>query len=551
MSGALMAEGGAALLRSPPFPWVKSDVAAVSRLSAPTPVAPDPARTERLIAAVRAARVGGAFWLPPADPIPPGRLLIQATSESEARRLLVAAGSGPHVILCGPEKAKGWDLPVSRVISDAVDPWSLLAPGIRLAAESEEWRLIGRIAGADLIGESLTNAALAAALLGRVTYRNPFTGTAASAEDSVALLASWRTMLDANRAIGACAGMAWWKKARIGEFLWTGRQRPLAFADDKESGVAAAAASGGALAVWPSRVTPALLAEADAAGVPIVRIEDGFIRSVGLGANLLPPFSIVVDSGGLYYDPGPESDLERLLQTADMPPALLDRATALARLIVKHGISKYGSAPPAPAASPRAVRTVLVTGQVEDDLSVRKAGGDVAGNLDLLRRARAAEPEAHILFKPHPDVDAGHRVGQIADADALMFADEIVRAEPTQNLLARVDAVHVLTSLVGFEALLRGLETHVHGSPFYAGWGLTRDHGPLLPRRTRRRSLAELAAATLILYPRYQDPVTGLPCPPEILLARFAAGWKPRPNPIVLFRRLQGRIYKLLGRATS
>lgn len=546
MSGA-----DAALLRSPPFPWVKAEVAAISRIVPAGAAAPDPVRIEALVAAIRQARVGGAFWLPSADPLPEGALLIQAGTEDQARHLLVQAGGGPRAILCAPAAARGWDLPVARLIPDAVDPWSLIAPGIRLAAASEEWRLIGRIAGAELIGQAPTKAMLADALIGRVAYRDPFTGAVGTAEDAVTLLASWRERLDANRSIAACAGMAWWKKDRIAQFLWTGGDHPLIFADDKESGVAAAAAGKGALAVWPSRVTPALLAEAEAADVPVVRIEDGFIRSVGLGANLLPPFSIVVDSGGLYYDPGPESDLEHLLRTADMPPDLAARAEALAATIVAHGISKYGSAAPAAPAAPRTRRTVLVAGQVEDDLSVKKAGGAVAGNLDLLRRARAAEPDAHILFKPHPDVDAGHRVGRIADADALAFADEIVRAEPVQSLLGRVDAVHVLTSLVGFEALLRGLETHAHGSPFYAGWGLTRDHGPPLPRRTRRRTLAELAAATLILYPRYQDPVTGLPCPPEILLGRFAAGWKPKFSAIVLARRLQGRIYKMVGRATS
>ncbi|QJU57633.1 beta-3-deoxy-D-manno-oct-2-ulosonic acid transferase [Sphingomonas sp. AP4-R1] len=543
MSGAR-----APLLRSPPFPWVTSEVAAVSRRVAPSAAAPDPERADRLIAAVRAARVGGDFWRPPADPLPPGTLVLQATTEAEARHLLAEAGGGPHVVLCAPAGAKAWDLPVARILPDAIDPWSLLAPGIGLAVVSEEWRLIGRIAGADLIGDTPTPAALADALIGHVAYRDPFTGQAASAEEIVALLADWRAHLDANRAIGACAGMAWWKKARIAEFLWTGRDRPLAFASDGESGVPAAGRD--ALAVWPSRVTPDLIAEAEAARVPIVRVEDGFIRSVGLGANLLPPFSIVVDRGGLYYDPGLESDLEHLLRTAIIPSEMVERAGALAALIVKHGISKYGSAPPPPPA-PRTRRTVLVIGQVEDDLSVKKAGGDVAGNLGLLRRARAAEPDAYLLFKPHPDVDAGHRVGAIPDADALGLADEVVRAEATPSLLARVDAVHVLTSLVGFEALLRGLETHVHGSPFYAGWGLTRDHGPPLPRRTRRRTLGELAAATLILYPRYLDPVTRLPCPPEVLLARFAAGWKPRPSAVVLFRRWQGRIFKLFGRATS
>lgn len=537
------------LLRSPPFPWVKPETAAVSRVDAAPTVALDPSRIERLVATVRHARVGGSFWLPPTDPLPPGTTLIQADREADVRRFLRDGAGGPHVVVHGPAEATTWDIPVKQVIAPPVDPWSLLGHGIRLAATSREWRLIGRIVGADVLADPPTDAELAEALLG-VTYRDPFTSKAATAEDAVALLSLWRQRLDDNRAIAACAGMAWWKKARIAEFLWTGRRRPLLFESSRLSGVQAAADGGGALAVWPSRVTPTLLAEADAAGVPIVRVEDGFIRSVGLGADLLPPFSIVTDVGGLYYDPGPESDLEHILRTVDMEPTLLERAERLARLIVERGISKYGVVAPARSA-PRTCRVVLVAGQVEDDLSVRKAGGDVAGNLDLLRRARRIEPDAVILFKPHPDVDAGHRMGRIADSDALAHADQVIRGEPTQTLLGRVDAVHVLTSLVGFEALLRGLETHVHGSPFYAGWGLTHDHGPPLRRRARRRSLAELVAATLILYPRYQDPVTGLPCPPEILLARFAAGWKPRASAIVLARRLQGRIFKLLGRATS
>lgn len=546
MSGARLP-----LLRAPPFPWVRPAVAAVSQPMRRAATAPDPARIARLLTAIRTARVGGPFWNPPAASLEPGTLLVQADRQDDARRLLDTIGSGLKVILCGQSGAANWDLPVSRVIEGDVDPWSLLGPGITLAAASAEWRLIGAIAGADLVGEAATEATLADALLGDVVYRDPFTGRPADVEAVVVTLSGWRETLDANRRIAACAGMAWWKKARLEQFLWTGRANPLTFADAQESGVGAAAAGKGALAVWPSRVTPELLAEAEAAGVSIVRVEDGFIRSVGLGANLLPPFSIVVDAGGLYYDPGPVSDLEHILETADFQPALVKRAERLAAVMVERGISKYGSAPPPAPSAPRTRRTLLVAGQVEDDLSVRKAGGDVTGNLDLLRRVRAIDPDALILFKPHPDVDAGHRVGRVPDGDALAFADQVVRSESTQSLLARVDAVHVLTSLVGFEALLRGIETHVHGSPFYAGWGLTTDHGPRLARRTRRRTPGELAAAALILYPRYLDPVTGLPCPPEILLDRFAAGWKPPLNALVLLRRFQGRIFKIFGRATS
>jgi len=180
-------------------------------------------------------------------------------------------------------------------------------------------------------------------------------------------------------------------------------------------------------------------------------------------------------------------------------------------------------------------------------MSVRLGGAGIASNLELLRRARAAEPDAHILFKPHPDVDAGHRVGRVPDADLLAYADAIVRGESMPSLLARVDAVHVLTSLSGFEALLRGLEVTTHGHPFFAGWGLTRDLAGPLPRRTRQLTLPELVAGALILYPRYLDPVTLLPCPPEILLGRFAAGWRPRPSWLIRLRRLEGRIARMLG----
>jgi capsular polysaccharide export protein len=205
-------------------------------------------------------------------------------------------------------------------------------------------------------------------------------------------------------------------------------------------------------------------------------------------------------------------------------------------------VTKYGAravASPAVDAEPGR-RAVLVAGQVSDDQSVRLGGAGVRGALDLLARVRAVEPDAYILFKPHPDVEAGHRHGAVADADALQFADEIVRDRPLPDLLAAVDAVHVLTSLCGFEALLRGREVVVHGQPFYAGWGLTRDLAPP-PRRGRPLNLAELVAGALILYPRYLDPATGLPCPPEILISRLVDA-APRPTALTRARRIQGWI---------
>ena len=350
-------------------------------------------------------------------------------------------------------------------------------------------------------------------------------------------------------AIAVAAGVAWWKKRAIERFLRTEGSPPLHFEDDPTRAVRLAQAAGGAIAYWPAKA-PEVPAVARAADVPVVAIEDGFIRSVGLGAALHPPLSIVVDAGGIYYDPGSASDLQQILETVPMPPELLARAAALRHTIVAAGISKYASTGPITYAPRRDRRTVLVAGQVEDDASVRLGGGEVTGNLDLLRRARAAEPDALILFKPHPDVDAGHRRGRVPDATLLAHADAVVR-EPMPQLLAEVDAVHVLSSLTGFEALLRGLEVVVHGQPFFAGWGLTRDLGPPLPQRTRRLTIEMLVAGALILYPRYLDPVTGLPCPPEVLLDRLASGWRPRWSPIIALRGLQGRLARLFGTWTS
>ena len=257
----------------------------------------------------------------------------------------------------------------------------------------------------------------------------------------------------------------------------------------------------------------------------------------------MPPLSIVVDRLGAYFDPSGPTELENLIEAGNFPPDLLDRATDLRKLIVAEGISKYGAGKVALEPRSDGRRHILVTGQVEDDRSIIAGGGQVTTNLELLRRVRQSAPEAFITYKPHPDVEAGHRVGAIAEDVALSFADEIVRDQPIGALIEIVDEVHVNTSLAGFEALLRGRLVVTHGVPFYAGWGLTRDLGTVPSRRTARRTIDELVAAVLLLYPRYLDPVTGLPCPPEILVRRLSSPEKPGSDGMLVnLRRLQGRL---------
>lgn len=158
-------------------------------------------------------------------------------------------------------------------------------------------------------------------------------------------------------------------------------------------------------------------------------------------------------------------------------------------------------------------------------------------------------PEAFLIYKPHPDVLAGHRRGLIPEHELAVLADKVETNTPIAELIALADELHVNSSLAGFEALMRGKEVTVHGAPFYAGWGLTVDRGPVPVRRSVHRTIDELAAAALLLYPRYLDPETGLPCPAEVLVERMAKGGPglgAAASVVVTARRTVGRINRLL-----
>ncbi len=239
-------------------------------------------------------------------------------------------------------------------------------------------------------------------------------------------------------------------------------------------------------------------------GVHVIRLEDGFIRSVGLGADLIKPLSWVIDRVGIYYDATKPSQLELLLEHHEFDEELLLRAMRLQQQIVSVGLSKYnlsGRSWQRPATDKS---VLLVVGQVETDASIRLGSPQCCNNHMLLQQVRQLHPDAYLVYKPHPDVVAGLRRASAADKTPYSFADEVVCDVPILTLFSQVDTVHVMTSLTGFEALLRGVPVVCHGLPFYAGWGLTTDLLSVA-RRSRKLSLAELVAATLILYPVYFD----------------------------------------------
>jgi capsular polysaccharide export protein len=254
-------------------------------------------------------------------------------------------------------------------------------------------------------------------------------------------------------------------------------------------------------------------------------VEDGFLRSRGLGAELVPPLSLIVDEGGIYYDPSRPNRLERLVaEAAALPTARLDRAERLIAKLRRAGVTKYNLSAAAPLpALPEGGTVIVVPGQVEDDASIRLGASDVNTNEELLRTARRLNPQAFIIYKPHPDVEAGLRPGHLPES-ARDLADHIAADTGAEALLAVANRIVTMTSAMGFEALVRGIPVTTLGAPFYAGWGLTTDLGPVPDRRVARPSLAALVHAALIAYPRYLDPVTGLPCPVEVAVDRLISG---------------------------
>ncbi len=241
-----------------------------------------------------------------------------------------------------------------------------------------------------------------------------------------------------------------------------------------------------------------------------VRVEDGFLRSKGLGAAFNFPYSWVLDERGIYFDAAAPSDLENLLNH-DFSIAELDSARALIQVLREKRLTKYnltGDRVSLDEKLTQGRKVILVPGQVEADASIEFGSLQVSTNIDLLHAVRAAEPDAYLIFKAHPDLVAGARHGSVLPGGFAAASDLAVTDGNVLDWLAVCDEVHTMTSTVGFEALIREVPVVTYGVPFYAGWGLTTDRLEC-PRRQRRLTLEALVCGALVKYPRYLNPATG------------------------------------------
>lgn len=376
----------------------------------------------------------------------------------------------------------------------------------------------------------------AAAYLRYCRYINPYTGRRCELEDTIYLIGEQKRRREQFRGDWIGAGFSPWKRRFVPAFLGRTRKprcgslpcrrlfavlgKSPAGQAPTEGGLQFIAANpealsevqpGSRVATWASSLRADFAAACRRAGLELWHMEDGFLRSVGLGMDLVMPLSLVLDRRGIYYDASCPSDLETILGETRFDEALLGRARQLRECLVALRLSKYNvgaSGAPLPFDPPADRKVILVPGQVETDASIARGSPRFKTNIELLREVRRSNPHAFIVYKPHPDVVGGGRFGAAGEGDSAPLFDAVVTDISIAELLERVDEVHTLCSLAGFEALLRNMKVVTYGLPFYAGWGLTKDR-LTCRRRTRRLGLDQLVAGALILYPLYIDPRSG------------------------------------------
>jgi len=106
-----------------------------------------------------------------------------------------------------------------------------------------------------------------------------------------------------------------------------GQSKWILFFSSLQRARSASSKTGRRLMVWASSQTEI--------SNSTVRLEDGFLRSNGLGAKLTPPMSLVKDETGIYYDRRQLSQLEHMIATSDtLRPDQRHRAARLQQPLI-------------------------------------------------------------------------------------------------------------------------------------------------------------------------------------------------------------------------
>lgn len=317
---------------------------------------------------------------------------------------------------------------------------------------------------------------------------------------------NWKK-IEAENPVAICWGFNDWKLGFFSDYLNSYR---TAFAPRKIGALSALRAINSfpikpeAFFIWGYTEPAFIKIIAKKLNIKIFRVEDGFVRSANLGASHATPYSLVIDSTGLYYNPEEPSDIENILNTYNLSAEELNSASVCMRWMKDFSVTKYNT----PSASNKNNKNVkirkkvAVLGQVDDDASIKMGNFNNWTPVELIRLAKKEHPDADIIYRPHPDIYFGYKKSKHKHKNVLDICEISSPEISFVEFISDIDHVYTITSLSGLEALIYGKKVTVVGAPFYAGWGLTDDRVSL-PRRNRKRTLNELFYCIYLKYPKY------------------------------------------------
>lgn len=257
--------------------------------------------------------------------------------------------------------------------------------------------------------------------------------------------------------------------------------------------------------------------------IPLIRMEDGFLRSADTWCNhkvhkkYTTGISFTFTNDVFYFDATKSSFMERQINNPNfkLTKEQIKRARDCIKKIVDNHLTKYNHQPIfTPNIGRNGVKKILVVDQSYGDFSIQKGLANDDTFKEMLASAIRENPDADIIVKTHPDAIAPGTKRPLGYYSTLEDHDNIyVIREPINPiaLLKYVDKVYVCTTQFGFEALMCGKEVHTFGMPFYAGWGLTID-AQKCSRRTAKRTLEEIFYIAYIKNTLYVDPVNKQRC---------------------------------------
>ncbi len=264
--------------------------------------------------------------------------------------------------------------------------------------------------------------------------------------------------------------------------------------------------------------TNPLLGYSKLKGIPYVTLEDGFVCYSRHPSIENSPCSLICDTTGIYYDATQPSDLEIMLNDDGWFTAAKEyEARSLIDCLVKNRVSKYNhqgfsglSVELKKQLASRDRKIVLVVDQTVDDLSIQYGMASRNTFQEMLLAALDENPDALVVIKTHPDVLLGAKRGYLGGVSHPRVCIVGDACNP-YALLELAAKVYVVTSQMGMEALMAGLEVHCFGIPFYSGWGLTWDR-QTCNRRHATISIEKLFSGSYLRYTHYFQPVTHSKC---------------------------------------